>query len=336
MAALVTATGNLSPTISIVIVSWNRREDLRRALASVRAQDCAARVETVVVDNGSTDGTVDMLRSRECGPLKLIVCSENLGAARGRNLGIAAASGEWIGFMDSDAELMDGDVLSCLSRSLREDKRMGAVAPAIYLDADKRETWLLGGYLLRGGYHDIYRSVEETEDPDTLSTCCSLWRADVLRSVGGFDPAYPFCFEDCDLCIRVRGSGWKLGVLPTSAARHHCSKNGRVRSYQSFAHHAYVERSIARHTIQQRGPWAYLREVVYFCGREGRQLRRRVYGPINLSLRQKLRLFVWIPFVTLLQYPKIRRAAGQDWISNALQEGNVNPVIEKIVPLDQS
>ena len=277
----------------------------------------------VVVDNGSCDGTVDMLRRGECGQIKLIVCSENLGAAKGRNLGIAAASGELIGFMDSDAELMDEDVLSSLTRALLDDKQMGAVAPAIYLDADKREIWVLGGYLLRGGYHDIYRSVVETEKPDVLSTCCSLWRADVLRSVGGFDPAYPFCFEDCDLSIRVRGKNWKLGILSSAAARHHCSKDGRVRSYQSIVHHAYIESSIARHTIQQRGRLGYLREVIYFCGREGRQLRRQVYGGINLSFMQRLQLFAWIPLMTFLHYPATRRAAGQDWIINSIQDAGV-------------
>ena len=329
-----TSTKDSRPTISIVIVSWNRREDLRLALASVRAQDCASQVETVVVDNGSSDGTVEMLRRGECGPLKLIVCTENLGAARGRNLGIAAASGEMIGFMDSDAELMDADVLSGLLRSLREDKQMAGVAPAIYLDAEKREMWLLGGYLHRGGYLDFNRSVVESENPDTLSTCCSLWRADVLRAVGGFDPAYPFCFEDCDLSIRVRGANWKLGILSAAAARHHFSRDGRVRSYQSFAHHVYIESSIGRHTIQRSGRLGYLREVIYFCGREGRQLRREVYGPINLSLMQKLRLFAWIPLVTFLQYPATRRAAGQDWISNAIRDANVQ--IEAIGDADTS
>ncbi len=324
MATVVTPDKESLPIISMVIVSWNRREDLRRALASVRAQDCAARVESVVMDNGSTDGTVEMLRRGECGPVKLIVSSENLGAARGRNLGIAASSGEFIGFMDSDAELMDTYVLSGLLQGLREDKQLGAIAPAIYLDADKQKLWLLGGYLQRGGYHHIFRSVQETENPDTLSTCCSLWRTDVLKAVGGFDPAYPFCFEDIDLSIRVRGKKWRLGVLDNLSAQHHCSGDGRVRVYDSFTHLAYIERSIGRHTIQQRGPLHYLREVIFFASPEGRRLRREIYGWSNLPLRARLQLFVWIPFRTFLRYPAIKREAGQDWISGSLQAAGLH------------
>ena len=310
------------PLISVVLVAWNRRADLERAIRSVRAQD-HPRIELVVVDNGSTDGTAEMLRSGAFGPMVLCTAPRNLGASVARNVGISVAGGEVIAFMDSDAELPDTDSLSRLVAELTRDAGLGAVAPAIYSDEARTRVWLLGGYFLRGCYHDHRRSTSETADPDVLSTCLSLWRAEVLLRSGGFDPAYPFCFEDCDLSVRVREAGWRFAVRPEVAAIHHCSADGRVREYPSFAHRLYIERSANRHMIQRMGVARYLREVAWLLGRGGRELRRGIYAGYPLGAWRKARLFLGVPLSTLVRYPAIRAAAGGDWITGAADAAGV-------------
>lgn len=310
------------PQISVVLVAWNRRADLERAIRSLRAQD-HPRTELVVVDNGSTDGTGEMLRSGSLGPMTLCSAPRNLGASVARNVGIGVATGELTAFMDSDAELPDPDALSRLADALAADARLAAVAPAIYSDTARSRVWLLGGYFLRGCYHDHARSTRETADPDVLSTCFSLWRTEALRQSGGFDPAYPFCFEDCDLSVRVRAAGWRLGVCPDVSAIHHCSADGRVREYPSFAHRLYIERSANRHMIQRMGVARYLREVAWLLGRGGRDLRRGIYAGYPLDAWRKARLFLGVPVSTLARYPAIRAAAGGDWITGAAESAGV-------------
>lgn len=90
--------------VSIIIPAWNRADVILRAVDSALAQTLRG-VQVVVVDNGSADGTRDVLGQREGPNLTIVKVSRNCGAAGGRNLGLTAATGDYVGFLDSDDEL---------------------------------------------------------------------------------------------------------------------------------------------------------------------------------------------------------------------------------------
>ena len=317
------------PSLSVIIVTWDRRNDLEQALLSLRRQDCVG-MEIVVVDNGSRDGTLEMLRSGRLGELVLYAAPRNLGASAARNIGIRAAAGHFVAFMDSDAVALDPDLLSRLSAMLQADPRLGAVAPAIYADAQRRVPWLLGGYFAPGGHHDFARSTSEWENPEFLSTCFSLWRRDLLLELGGFDPAYPYIFEDCDLSVRARDAGWKLAVAHDLAVHHRISPDGRARPQDGWRHRLYTERVLSRHHAARLGVTRFLRRQAWWLSAEGRAERRRVFQNFPLTLWQRAVLFALVPASTILLYPFIRcHVRGSGHICRVtLETGR----LEKVVP----
>jgi len=301
----------MSPTrVSVVIVTYERCEDLRLALESL-AEQSGVELEVVVVDNGSTDGTEEMVRSWKKLPTILHCARRNLGASQGRNVGIRLARAPYIAFMDSDAVALDSDVIARLVGALEADSQAAAAAPAIYEDAERKNIWFLAGYPDKGGYHDVHRSRVEWHNPHYISTCFSVWRRDVLRALGGFDTAYPYIFEDLDLCARARDRGWKFIVLPDAAAQHRLSSNGRVRPADGYSHRLYTERVMNRFYVLRLGVVGFLRRWRWWYTPEGRECRRIAYIDFPLTPRQRFHLFWWIPFTTLLRYGLFKLTRGR-------------------------
>ena len=306
------------PRLSLVVVSWNRRDDLRVLLASIAQQDYP-NMHTVVVDNGSTDGTADDLRAARDGAVAdVFFGTENVGAARARNIGLRmVGETDYVAFLDSDAELVESDTLSRLVAHLERHADAVAVSPAIYSDAQSTRLWLLGCYMDADGYLDYDRCLRECQGSEFLSTCVSVWRARPIYETGGFDPAYPFGFEDYDLSVRVaRHTGQGFAVLPDVRAIHHISKAGRPRNYATWKHQVYVERTTQRHRVLQLGARRY---VGALAGRwltpRGWRKCRQLHGGFGFGFAKIFLLWVWIPLLSLLNLPRFRREiSGADWI----------------------
>lgn len=308
------------PLVSCIIVSWNRRDDLAVALASIRKQRYPA-LEVIVVDNGSTDGTIEMLRSGKCGALTLYRADRNLGASVARNIGLKLANGELVAFMDSDAELLGENDVAYLVKRLIGDPQIGAIGPAIYTDAKRREPWFFGGYYIRGMYCDQVRARKDHENPEYLSTCFSIWHKPLVDRLGGFDPALPYGFEDNDLSRRLLKSGHRLAVEMSVAVRHHLSQASRIRAEKDgWSHFRYDER--ARNLLQMRrlGLWSYLKEEAWQWSREGRTQRHYIYLNAPLRRRQKLALYAGVPIATALAYTLGGLARERNYISETSVE----------------
>lgn len=297
------------PFVSVVIVTYQRRNDLELALESI-ARQRDVDVEAIVVDNGSTDGTADMVRQWRRLPVILHCAGRNLGASVGRNIGIRLARAPYLAFMDSDAVALDDDLLARLVAALESHPEAAATAPAIYEDAEKQKLWFLAGFPDKGGYHDCERSRREWKDPHYISTCFSVWRREVLEELGGFDPAYPYIFEDLDLCARARDRGWQFVVLPDAAAQHRMSTEGRVRPADGFAHRLYTERVMSRFYVLRLGAQGFLKRWRWWLSPEGRECRRMAYIDFPLTPWQRFVLFWWIPSLTLARY-LLWRACGR-------------------------
>ncbi len=299
--------------LAAIIVSWNRLDDLRVAVDSLRGQDYPA-LRLIVIDNGSTDGSRDYLAALDLPCLTVYTAAANLGAAVARNVGLALARGcDYIAFLDSDAELIDPATLSRSVATLAADPTLAAVSPAIYLDRDCTKLWLLGAYMADDDYLDYDRCLRDSADPHFLSTCVAVWRAAPLYAVDGFDPAYPFGFEDFDIAWRVRGAtGLRFAVDPTLRAVHHLSPGGRSRDYDTWEHLLYVETTTHRHRALKLGARAYaawaLRRALTPAGR---RRFRDLYGAAPLTRTRRLRLLWGVPLLTLCRLPAWRTARAR-------------------------
>ena len=179
-------------SVSVIIPTFNRLEALRNALVSVQRQTVIP-TETIVVDDGSEDGTAEMVR--EYFPRVKIVVQENQGVSAARNAGIQVAKGEWIALLDSDDEW--------LPKKLQRQRDALIKAPQIRL-CHTDEIWIRNGVRVnqmkkhekRGGY--IFEHC--------LPLCCispssALIHESVFDEVGLFDEELPAC-EDYDFWLR--------------------------------------------------------------------------------------------------------------------------------------
>lgn len=218
--------------LSVVVVTRDTREMTRAALASIREAAGALSHETILVDNGSSDGTAEALVAAFPG-LKVIRNDRNLGFARAANQGWRAASGEIVLFLNSDARPAPG-AAEALARFLRQEPRRG-LAGARLLDPDGRTqnsvdnvptlaSELLNKSLLKRLFPGRFRETKDLSGPavevPTLVGACFAARRACLEALDGFDEGFFFFLEETDLCLRARGAGWSVHLVPSVRAVH--------------------------------------------------------------------------------------------------------------------
>ncbi len=250
--------------ISVIIVNYCTRELLRDCLASLRASRDPA-VEIIVVDNHSTDASVEMVRA-EFSEFRLITNSENLGFAQGNNTGIWQARGKYILLLNSDTlvrpgalqamtrfldshptaggvtcRLLNGDgtIQACVSRRpgpMLLFFRLSGLSHLFGSDRARRFVrrylgWLLGATVR--SYLDPYAASESPLEVENISGACLMLRREAVEQVGLLDESFFMYFEDMDYCIRLRKAGWKLFYVPTGEIVHLVgqSSGGRMRDY---------------------------------------------------------------------------------------------------------
>ncbi|MBX3727967.1 MAG: glycosyltransferase [Candidatus Sumerlaeia bacterium] len=297
------------PSCSIVIVTWNRRKELEPLLESVFAQTIADRLEVIVVDNASTDGTVAWLREAYAGRVRVFAYAENRGACDGRNAGIRAASAPYVCFLDSDAEILSPDAIERCLEHLDANPGTDAVAAPIWFDRAKTNPFLLGGYVTPDGHYHGISCRSRDDEPMLLSTCFAVWRKATLKEVRGFDPWYFWGIEDMDLGLRTyhRRKRHDPGAQPFRIVRgvdvlHEMSTAGRHHDPRSF------EQTFVRYERQRL-------YMVLSYGGLGQFLRVAARGPFRirrmadawehvLTRRQRWQAAVWFPLLRLLALPK--------------------------------
>jgi N-acetylglucosaminyl-diphospho-decaprenol L-rhamnosyltransferase len=218
------------PDVSTVVVTYNALPWVEQALASVRE------TELVVVDHGSTDGTLDLVRDRF--PEATVVEQDNLGFGAGNNAGMRVASGRWYLLLNSDAWLQPGalDALvafaekhpdaavvgprllnpdGTLQRSVRGFPTLWRIATEyLFLRKLAPRSRLLNAFYAGGFEHDEPRKAE------FLMGSALLVRPEAVEAVGGFDERYFMFSEETDWCYRFRQAGWTTWFFPGAEAVH--------------------------------------------------------------------------------------------------------------------
>jgi GT2 family glycosyltransferase len=212
------------------VVNWNGREYLRACLESL-ARQRDADFEVIVVDNGSTDGSPEMVEREWCTlgamRVRLTPNSENRGFCAANNQGFAAARGEYVALLNNDAEAGPG-FLAALRQVFDRGEQVGMAAAKILVHEDPRRIDKVGHLIypdgqnrgrgtgeLDGGQYD---QVEECLWPDG---CAAMYRKRMLDRIGGFDEDFFMFGDDAELGLRARIAGWKCLYTPGAVVRHH-------------------------------------------------------------------------------------------------------------------
>ena len=216
--------------ISVVVVNWNRSEYLRACLESLERQRNAD-FEVIVVDNGSTDGSVEMLRAeflpRQGFRVSVIVNQANQGFCAANNQGFDASSGRFIAILNNDAEA-DPDFLAAMRRAFEVAPDIGMAAAKVLVHGDPRRLDKVGHSIYPDGQnrgrgtgeidHGQYDLVEECLWPDGSA---AMYRKAMLDQIGGFDEDLFAFGDDAELGLRARIAGWRCLYVPGAVARHH-------------------------------------------------------------------------------------------------------------------
>jgi GT2 family glycosyltransferase len=219
--------------VSIVILTWNSRALLDACLAALPAATAPLATEVIVVDNGSRDGTAELLAARP--DVVTITNPTNRGVAPGRNQGLRVASGELVALLDVDTVAAPGSLAMLVAR-LRAVPGVGLVGPKL-VDADGRLQYscrrfptlvdkicrrlparigraLVDDVELRGWDHTGVRQV------DYVIGACQVIRRTALDQVGLLDERIFYGPEDVDLCLRMHRAGWQVEYVPEAVVMH--------------------------------------------------------------------------------------------------------------------
>jgi GT2 family glycosyltransferase/ubiquinone/menaquinone biosynthesis C-methylase UbiE len=211
---------------SLIILTRNNLEYTKLCLESIRKYTPEPH-EIIVVDNGSTDGTVEYLENQP--DVKLIKNGYNLGFALGNNRGLREARGDYIVFLNNDVVVTEG-WLTRLLACAKEDDRVGAVGP--------RSNFVAGPQLVPGvPYGEDLEAMQEFarkwslehagqwENVPRVIGFCMLVRREVIEKIGGFDPVFGTGnFEDDDFCLRLQLAGFTIKIAHDVFVHHFGSK----------------------------------------------------------------------------------------------------------------
>ena len=224
----------MKPKVAIIILNWNGKEDTIECLESLK-HITYPNYEILLVDNGSTDGSVECFRERYPG-MEIIENGENLGFAEGNNVGIRRVMDEgadYVLLLNNDT-VVDPEFLGELVKVAEGDERIGIVGPKIYYYNEPHKIHYGGGKInwwIGRPYHCLIDTIEEdcdlkseVEDVEFITGCCMLLNGQIGNNIF-FDEKYFAYFEDADLCVRLQQNGYKLVYNPESKIWHKISRS---------------------------------------------------------------------------------------------------------------
>jgi glycosyltransferase involved in cell wall biosynthesis len=211
---------------AIIILTWNGLEYTRKCLQTLQQNLKGYSAEVIVVDNGSTDGTVEYLRSVSW--IRTILNGENLGFVRGNNIGIEAASANSdIILLNSDAEIHDPLWIAKFQDTVYSDEKIGIAGCRI-----RRHNGMLqhaGTYMpdftywgqqIGGGEKDI-NQYNTDRDVEGVVFACVYIKSEVIRKIGGLCTDYFAYFEDTDYCLAAKQAGLRVVNCGSLTVLHH-------------------------------------------------------------------------------------------------------------------
>ncbi|NQU83245.1 MAG: glycosyltransferase family 2 protein [Parcubacteria group bacterium] len=217
--------------LSIIIVSWNTRELLKKCLTSIYSETKDISFEVFVVDNNSSDETVGMVK-KEFSQVKLIANKNNLGFAKANNQAIKESRGEFVILLNPDTELISNSLAQMLE-FMRQDQRVGVLGPKLL---NPNKTWqpstrrfpnFLNQFVILLKLPHIFPNLkvyknylmkdfdgQSEREVDQVMGAAFMIRREVIEKVGMLDERYFIWFEEVDYCKMAKDAGWKVYYIP--------------------------------------------------------------------------------------------------------------------------
>ncbi|MCX7919873.1 MAG: glycosyltransferase family 2 protein [bacterium] len=234
---------NTPSLVSIIIVSYNAKEYLISCIEAC-LQSKYQPIEIIVVDNGSSDGTIAIIHGKYANNphIILIPLEKNYGPAYARNRGIEYAKGKYFAFLDNDTK-PDVNWLIPLIEVMEQDKSIAACQCKLLLMQEPNRIDYVGDYLsqygflvqeVQGGELDVGQA-ENMKEILSAKSAAMVARADVVREIGGFDEDYFIYVEETDLGWRMWLKGYRVVYIPSSIVYHAFGTTSKF--YPDFANY---------------------------------------------------------------------------------------------------
>ena len=223
--------------LSIVIICWNDLKVINDCLRSIYEETHAIEFEVLVSDNGSSDGSVEFIRGNY--PLvRVLENGDNLGFAKGNNAGIFQSRGQYVLILNPDTIIRDRALEKLVAFAERHPNAGGFGCRVLNRDGSYQgparpfpsvpRDWIAALYLRPLAYlsdrfiSDTYTGWHGDSERavDWQSGCCVMFRANVLKQLGGFDTQFFYHFEEVDLCRRVWSAGFPILYTPEAVITH--------------------------------------------------------------------------------------------------------------------
>jgi GT2 family glycosyltransferase len=290
--------------VAVVIPSWNGLADLRECLASLRAQE-AADAEVMVVDNGSSDGSVSFLEREG---IRHLALPRNLGFARAVNLGVARTAAPLVLVLNADT-VLETDCLARLVASMPEDPGVGGIQPRILslcrgAPRDREDPAALvysvgQGLTPDGRGREEGRGLPQGSVPmdrrEVFGLCgaACLLRRELLVELGGYDERYFSFYEDVDLNVRARIAGWRFLLEPDAVVWHVGEAAWRHGFARPTADNA---RLVARNRLATQVKFVPAPTILRIAAVEVASFARALAGRrLRLTVTGKLEAMRWLP-----------------------------------------
>ncbi|HZS06224.1 MAG TPA: glycosyltransferase family 2 protein [Blastocatellia bacterium] len=299
------------PQVYVVVLNWNNYQDSRECLESLR-QATHPDLKVIFVDNGSRDRSGERLQA-EFGEFIFIYNEENLGFARGCNVGIRAALEDpqcgYVLLLNNDAVVTPAFLDEAVTR-MELDESIGLAGGKILYSHEPNRIWYAGGHMNRWfgrpvvrGYHEIDRGqYDEAADTSFVTGALMLIRREVLERVGLLPEEYFFGVEEYDYSIAVKRAGYRLLYVPELTV-YHKADGSHSNDDPKFVYNSYRNKLILQEKYLPKGTFTFWKLIFrcygeFLAGRVWKRLReqntqageKRVpYFEFKFALRQALR-----------------------------------------------
>jgi GT2 family glycosyltransferase len=231
--------------ISIIIVNWNTKELLKNCIESILIDQDPVSIQIIVVDNASSDGSVEMIKEKFQN-VDLLENKNNIGFACANNKAISIIRGKYVFLLNSDTVVKRGSLISAVAY-LNEHMNVGCLAP-ILLNADGsiqhhcyiKEPSLISEVISCFDLQKkipMFGSVPAGSEIVEVAHACGaalIIRKEVIEKIGLFDEKMIFSCEDADLCMRIRRSGWKIVHFPSAVITHYGGQSRKLLNDQGI------------------------------------------------------------------------------------------------------
>lgn len=241
--------------ISFVILTWNSEQFLEKCFQSIfdKCQQEKLVFEVIVIDNGSTDDSsriFEKYRNNYSEKFAVVSLGRNTGTTYSRNIGMKKAKGRFLCILDSDTELLEGDIRPILNK-FNNDTSIGLIAPKLILrdksvqNSVKRFPTFWHKLLkvpkvlfkIDTPNKDFYENFPFTDEQqiDTAISACWFFRNELIERVGYLDEKIFYSPEDLDYCVRIRKAGLKIFFYPAFTVFHDTQQISHVRPFSKVS-----------------------------------------------------------------------------------------------------